>query len=1056
MSIETLVEISRIQAAAEDAHDETYLHSGRVMQEATRVILNALQSEISAAQPIGLAWSIILQEARERTQHAQESRDHRLEQRAYDSLGQSQLSDSDSNESFPQKSRQSSNRRTSFGSDTSQQQTLLDYNLECVQKVHEQDDVISLIANISLFGTGAFGEMANLAADFCRTFCASRGDGAEPRLRFLLLQVVEAALNHVQYGDHLISTTLVLLTGNRAPQQDAEVQSRVDLDVAGRFLQSHSFMEHVFDEASNRFPYESVPFIELCSALAYAHLPGSTEPFVISFLRELKTFTSKVYEEDTRYDLLEDDPYYIELQSPLYFSAAHGGSDNNQQLALPSNIPFRSPAPKQVLMTLPEGTRGLTLSEQKPMVVRFDFKQPGFAYLGRMVQQAAMTYASSEKRGSEQILEPAARIIELLTRLLLFASAEALGGSKGQLSGHGILEAFSDGLDRNADIVSVILEIFEGELYEQHSLAGGPHTELLAHCTRFLKALLPLQPSRVWPFLNRSSLLGVDGTESRFLGVVASQELPLGRYAFLTSCLHLFEALVGDVVTRAVSKDCVPATVTRFEPLDPPSGSAGIRDAHAAKILYACTRHMVDCFESSGKWKSVAANEDKMIIQDVLCRTMDQMLTYCFDADDSPQLSEKLPGVLSTSVQYLLDVFFSRSKSEIPTDPFVQTLYESLQTPINPLLARIARMAVQQTTSTINLANTLLRLNAYLNQPSCRLEEQLFECAEILARNFAIHDRFRQPIIELLLSMMTGSSRMLEQPPSLLGHLGQQPAKWFLDVLSTLDGPLPDLDYSVTVWKFLSAVVSQRQQWFAIYLLTGQTARTSLRELSRDRKPSSHKKSLLDIAISKLCRIDLLKSPESAAMLEFVALAADFWLWVPERLEENSAFVKELNRVLMELNQQNHNRHSKTEEAQMMDTQIAASIANIFAMVVHKGNETKDVTFAKLISPNLNFFVKAGVSGTSYNLSLHRSLQRNFEVKYPKCRLSNFKRTTLRAVPLGRGFFYDVDLANKMLGFDKAWAREDGKGFLHEFERANFNLSLVQAQIVSPLNKLKS
>ena len=85
-------------------------------------------------------------------------------------------------------------------------------------------------------------------------------------------------------------------------------------------------------------------------------------------------------------------------------------------------------------------------------------------------------------------------------------------------------------------------------------------------------------------------------------------------------------------------------------------------------------------------------------------------------------------------------------------------------------------------------------------------------------------------MIRLLHAMIIACGRTMEQPPSLLGYLGQRPAKWFLDLLTLLDEPLCDSEYDISVWDFLSAIVSQRQQWFAIYLLTGKTARNSLLE----------------------------------------------------------------------------------------------------------------------------------------------------------------------------------------------------------------------------------
>lgn len=1050
LALDTIPEVSSLPAPADHDSGKTYLHNGRVMEEATDTVLKALHQGIAASQPIALAWSIVLQEARERTQLLQDSRDYRLSQRAYDSLGQSQLSDSESNESFPHKTRPISGRRTSFGSDSSQQATLLEYNIECVQRVEPQEDVVHLIAHSSLQGPGAFRGLADLASGFCASFATGCDDYTNTRLRYLMLQVAEASLNHVQYGEDIISTILALLTSPIENNKESRHKQREGpLDIGAYFLKSPALMEYIFNAASSRFPFESAPLLELCSALANAYVPDSTEPFVPSFLKELQTFTTIVSEPDTLYDLLEDDPYWIELHAPLEISATNFQSGRSQQLALTASASgsFQSSASNYSSLTLPEGTRGLTLTDSKPMVVKFNYKQSGFAYLGRTVQQAAVAYSNAESRGLETLLESVSRIIDLLNKLLQFAARAP--GAGGHWNGQAILDSFSDDLDQNADIISVIFDIFESELYEQHAIAGGLMTDLLSQCVKFACVLLPIQPARVWPFLGRSSLLGLDDVESRLLGVIASQEMPMGRYPFLKESLHLFEALIDDVVTRSVSKHSVSTAVTRFKENPLPSGAAGVKDSTVTSIIYLCTKHMVDMFESIGRWKS-ASIEDKADVQQVLCRTMNKLLGYCFNADDSTKTTEKIVGPLAPAAEYLLEVFLSRSSNEMSLDPFIQNLSDSLQVPSSPIVQGLAISIISQTISTIQFMTTLIKVNAYIGRPACRLEEQLFALAEVLARNFAVHDILRYPIIELLHAMITGSSRNLEQPPSLLGFFRQQPARWFLDILATLGEPVHQPEYVVAVWKFLSAVVSQRQQWFAIYLLTGKSPRNSLNETANDfSNGTSQTRSLLDIALSKLCRIDTLDHTEAVSMLQFVSLAADFWLWVPKRLETNAALIKEFNKFITQLDNNSNSQAAANEGVLANKVQIAAYIANIFAVIVHRSNEKEDTSFAKLISPNLGYFVKEGVSETSYNTSLHQFLQKNFQTRYPGCKISNFKRTALREPSLGRNFFYDLDLAKKALAFDRAWARADARGFSNEVERANLNLSLVQAQIVS-------
>ena len=76
-------------------------------------------------------------------------------------------------------------------------------------------------------------------------------------------------------------------------------------------------------------------------------------------------------------------------------------------------------------------------------------------------------------------------------------------------------------------------------------------------------------------------------------------------------------------------------------------------------------------------------------------------------------------------------------------------------------------------------------------------------------------------------------------------------------------------------------------------------------------------------------------------------------------------------------------------------------------------------------------------------------MKRNFEARYLGCSILDFERTILQQRPLGREYFYNIPVMDKTLGYDIAWRRRDG--FRTEVANANVNLSLVDAQIVSPL-----
>lgn len=80
---------------------------------------------------------------------------------------------------------------------------------------------------------------------------------------------------------------------------------------------------------------------------------------------------------------------------------------------------------------------------------------------------------------------------------------------------------------------------------------------------------------------------------------------------------------------------------------------------------------------------------------------------------------------------------------------------------------------------------------------------------------------------------------------------------------------------------------------------------------------------------------------------------------------------------------------------------------------------------------------------------VRRSDQEKREDAYPGVLLNNLKRTILYPESFGRTFFYDIELAEQLLAFNGKWtgARE-GAGIASDFEKANYNLGLVESQIL--------
>jgi nuclear pore complex protein Nup188 len=122
---------------------------------------------------------------------------------------------------------------------------------------------------------------------------------------------------------------------------------------------------------------------------------------------------------------------------------------------------------------------------------------------------------------------------------------------------------------------------------------------------------------------------------------------------------------------------------------------------------------------------------------------------------------------------------------------------------------------------------------------------------------------------------------------------------------------------------------------------------------------------------------------------------------------------------------------------------MATLVCDVLAVNLHASLEIGDKSQLKSIVPYLTFVSEQAAKVDGYNNSLHTNFARNLP-KNLSCAPSSFRRTQANPAPLGDGYFYDVDLAKKMLAYDTHWHGK--QGFKEEFRRANINLSLVEAQ----------
>ncbi|KAL4869805.1 hypothetical protein BDV12DRAFT_72806 [Aspergillus spectabilis] len=850
--------------------------------------------------------------------------------------------------------------------------------------------------------------------------------------RAALLDIIRAMVLYMEYSPEIVESVIAILAGpgpvSSWPLDTSPVTSS---DPRLVFMKDEELMNKIFRVARSRFPYETVPFLRLCRALLSSDaLNQEGFPLILSELENMQSFTQIIPDGFQGYKTIreDEDANLVSLLQPLpMIESAPRRQIQNKQATSSALIVTGS-------SQLPSTTVGQVVSESRPAVVMWQHRYSCLSYLGSWLEEWNENGGFSEAFGDDSVAET----IWLFTDLL-FATTNNQTLNNDDSAAKSILEMASDGLSRQNDIVSLVFDIFERNLQDVGAKTGSESVlDSTIACLHFIRALITVLPSRVWPLLSRSSLLGADGKGGMMTAIISATEVTSGEYPFLMASVRLFEAVAEDAISRAVLRRC-------------PTGKAGVISdwtsgvpTHIMRsILLNFVRTMVEVYNSSGNWR-FNAPEQKFDINISIANALERILYYAFGTNDAAndKLESKVTGVFSSSATYILDVLRPHSAADLPFNPILRLIIDGLQTPPT-LYLRFLNLVEKQVISTLELSTRLLQAAQLTGQAPSLLEDQLFKATPVLVKLYALHNPYQLPTLSLLNTLITGAALdSANEPPSIVGHLGAESTCLFLDVLSRFDKPLNDSNLELAVWRLLSTLVSKRQQWLAVYILTGSSPRQSLKKTEAEFGAPEKGTPFLRTALDKLSNIGKIPPQVALSLLNFVSNAQEHWPWATPELRKHADFFPSLVTYVSNLKLTTLSQHE-----QIFATRIAAVVADLCTIYLHSAKETQDRNFYKTLFPLVAWYSKDAVEVSGYNASLHSNLKRNFESRYTGCKLDDFRRTSLRARSLGDDYYYDIHLGKKLLSYHFAWAGSKNQGFATEFERANLNLSLVEAQV---------
>lgn len=1017
--------------------DEPYILDLAAIAELNTIFIEGASSLSPIASPAVFAWSLVLREIRSTSVSRREAQELKQSQRAIEGI--ERASSTDGNESSMSLIR----RRNSASSEITPGGGIHDRIMEVVMDTDLEDDPIEYMARSSVDGSKVFDVLTTLT-----TAGPALTALTKIKTRLIILDCVRCTIDPLGYIPEVATTVLAALEGERK-FWDVDAREPLDTqpDAVTAFCLDTIMTDCFLTSALARYPYESLPFLKLVRAIAKCQSlqshDGAGGPVALTWLSNLHTFT---------YELPNDFKDYETTQE----------EDNANNILLTKDVQlFESRASRHTFISgdedayrfvIPAGTHGRILSDSGPKIALWFHDMSGLQYLAKLMETAlsagecfdATTMQTVERDSLVEIIGTFAALIMASNRQERWQT----GKLDAQGPTHHILEEASNGLSRDRDIISVILSLFEEELQRQAE-GSEESLELLITCTEFVYALVPVLPGRVWPWLGRSSLLEMNGQGGKLAKIFLGVELIAGRYDFLVACTSLLDALVEDAVANAVVRKSHSKSMVRFG--NPEDIGSGVPTRMLSQVLSSFTKAISESFASSCNWRFVDA-EQRLTLSQVSATVLDKILSYTYGVDDLAKPTAKLTAALAPAAEHIVNGFLSTDFNQLRFQPFLRALLDGFKTPDSSFQAHGAKLWTQHVNAVLTLATTLTRLSALLGRPSSQLGIQLFKASPLIVRLYGVHESYQMPIVKLLDALVISAASDDAEPPSLLGFLGSQTAKNFLHMISNLGKPLDDDRHAIAIWQLLASVVGNRQQWFSIYLLTGRTPRASLEKKDEASAPIANDKPLLKVALEDLLRIETMSVPRAIAMLKFVSLAQNFWPWAMGDLQPESGFIKAICDYISKIEPVVASAKAERCIEGCHQAQIASLVAEILAMYLYHRRQLGDSKAAEDVLTYISFYTRSAVAAPLYNMSLHSNLKRNFEIRFSGCALQNFKRTGLVEREPGKGYYYNMHVANMMLGSDEGWTGKKNNGLAGELVNANINLSLVDAQVVCSLS----
>lgn len=1032
-----------------DPDEDSYITSEDVLKQIDETVNNAAGAGLITAGPVVFSWTLIVQQMLGSHHERQERRDLQQNRQAQEGFER---------EIQHVEARPGVGRRSSAGSIVSMESQSYDKFLNTVFGNSQQQQDMQRIEQLAMAVT-AGGQMHSFLTEMALSLGDSHNSPFRPllgaRMRFVLLDFLNFSFPVVGYISESLSTFFAVLSAGRgywdissgktlSSRQDVVVKA-LDDPLTSRFYLNQVWL---------RWPYEFTPFTNLCKIIATSSAEHATA--------------------ELRHLLANTPTLTFHLPDPFWeFS---GEETDLGKLEIVRDVPLFSVLPSRKRLVAGEepfrisaGSQG-QLASDSSRVVQVQYIHSTIALLGKRLETNLTSDSYALALGPLEALD-LAEAISLLATLVRCEDARMTGRKTALATGNAaaleVLQQAGRELPHHKDIVTVITDTLDSYVDGDLANLDPSGIRVITSCLQFLDSILPICPGRVWSYMTRCDLLMSASKAGRLSRITSTLDLVEEQFDLLVMVVNFFSGLVESSVAGAVHRKIGSKTNGRAAEND--YIWQGTSDTALDQVNLSIAHTSVDILENSLTWRFPSEVHRSILLGD-LVPILTKLVTYSFgigpggDADDVAAASnaaiagktkddKKMPPkpltpFLEPAAHYIIDGFLSATPSSLRFQPILASMLVALGLPDSTLYLKRTEIVSNRQIAVLEFATTLIRVANFKAMPATAIEGQLLKCSSLLARLCATNAAYRDCTLSLLGALAERISREDSEAPSLLGYLGPQISRSFLQTISKLDKPFDRPSESKNAWSFFSTIMRNGQHWMANCLLTGKTPREALGSNGKMSKLASD--SILKTAVTRLRSISTLPTSETLAILDLLTSAHNYWQWTVFASQEDNSCLNELRAYVRNLKPISTTVRANASQA-CDEARIAAYIAEAFAMHLYHLRKTgREKDFARELANDIDYYLRDGVTVSGYNSSLHANFAKNLSKQYPGFSLEGFRRTLLIPRELGKQYYYALDVADKMLMFDLGWTGpRERNGFRDEMEAANLNLSLVDAQVVS-------